>query len=341
MGPQPCNSSTKPSAAKPSRQRHFARLQGIISKQRQADVYGIMEEQVSQGRPDLLWSPCGDSRCDSNSCLDAPIHRYDMLFKRFAKDGTNGVDYIWQTIDKLSDVVWPGATNCADKMSRHMILGSFFHSPPVRSAYYSFRDSTGRARIKSDRKSIQTAICQVTPFVESIIGEADLSSQHDILCWYLGPSFDAHVDQRTMGDVVVRYMLLCEMWRRYPSKHGKAWNFGSPRVLCDLYGGMLLGMRTLELFKLLSRLRMLNNEMRNRSWGRWMQEYPSCSVMDNPYAGDNFLVRSACQPDDVPGRTEEMVLQHVGYLGGVGTYTPTVRRQTTRRGAGEVLIELL
>lgn len=332
-----------PQSSSHAREQHFRRLQRITTNHRAVELYGVVETQLAQGRPDVSWSPCGDSRCESSDCTTAPFHRYEMFFKHRAKDKGRGPEYIWQTIDRLADVVWPGGRNTADKMSRNIMLGSFFRSPPVTSAYYLFREGAGRARLKADRKHIQAAICQASPFVEKIIGEPDLTVHHNLISWYLGPGFENLINHRTLADVVVKYMLLCETWRRYPSKRNQGWEFGSPRVICDLYGGILLGMRSLELFKLVHRLRIVNAETRNRVWDKWIKDFPLSAVVTNPYLEDDFIPRSACGPahDDIPGRTEAIVLEEVGYLGGVGTYVPTVRRKMTRRVDDEVVADII
>ena len=317
------------------RDSYALRLEEITEKHQRIEVHGTWEDQTAQGRPPALWSPCLNSRCDSYSCLPSPYHNFGLRYRNRIKNGGNGPDLLWRTIDGLADIVWPGAATAADRMTRHMILGSFFHSPLVMNAYIQFKMDVRLARIKTTRSGMDIAIRQVTPFVERVIAMPDTPEAHQVIRWYLGSEFQDHKKQRTLADAVTKFMLSCEVWRSYPSARSKGWAFGSPRVVCDVLGGILLGIRAMDQLRIVARTILLGDQARNEAWARWIQQYPLCAVQDNPYTGDGFIIRSAARPDTVPGRAEAAVLAEVGYLGAVGTYSPDVKRKLTRRNADE------
>ncbi|KAH8177770.1 hypothetical protein LIA77_02852 [Sarocladium implicatum] len=312
---------------------YVLRLEEVTDFHQRIDVNGTWEDQTHEGRPRRNWSPCLNPRCDSYNCLQPPLHHFGLRYKGRIKNGGNGTDLIWQTIDRLADIVWPGASNEVDKMSRHMILGSYFHSPLVMNAYIQFKMDIKTARVRINRNLVETAICQSTPFVKGVVTAPDSPETHKIVRWYLGLNYDDHQKQRSLADAVTKFMLSCEVWRQYPSARSRTWAFGSPRVVCDVLGGVLMGYRALDQLGLMVKTLVLGDWARNEAWKQWIQQYPLCAISDNPYVRDTFIVRSAARPDTVPGRAEAAVLAGVGYLGGVGTYDPTVKRKLTRRGA--------
>lgn len=237
------------------------------------------------------------------------------------------MDFIWDTIATLAEATWPEAESPSDKMTKHAALGSFWNSPPVKTAYWRFRSNLwARPELRPNLETLQLEIRRVAPFLESILAKPENDQSHELIHYYLDESEESKNDLETnwtLGDFIARFMLTAELWKQHPSCRSEAWDFGSPSKRCDVLGGILLGFWTLKQFDayyVSSDLLVDGDD--EMIWQWWMDAYPVLG--GNNASEEGELVPRA------GGASEETVLEEIGYLGGVGTRDDMPQRRVRR-----------
>jgi hypothetical protein len=276
----------------------------------------LLHRQFSLGRgnPSMVW--CNDKGCDDEWVLftnpEIYLRNYDRSREGLSLD-TYLEDFAQLVVSKLFSIQ-------DDRASKYKIrcLLSFIDSPAVRSAFCRFIIHHDYLKVDRSDEEFQKSLVAAQPVFEDIMfgykTSARIQKVHSYISLEIKDPKEVSPQQ-----LIVRFLVSCEIWRQQKTPRSESWRIGSARGVSQFLAAMLFNYRLMWRQRCFGIDYINTNDIWNQVWEQWLQKYP-LQDPDEVVDGHFFQQRNQLK------KTEEEVLDEVGYLGGVGqcneTYNP-------------------
>ncbi|KAG8676907.1 hypothetical protein FPOAC2_03023 [Fusarium poae] len=289
----------------------------------------LILRQVSQGRasPSEVW--CNDKNCDeelhifSNPVLhltDLPKSREGLPVSVYSKD--------------FADAVITNFFDIQDINTReHRVRGllSFIDSPPVRTAFWHFIKEYSKHMYRLSDEDFQKALVKARPVFLDIMFGVKTAARAQLAHSYIRPQPEAQ-DQGDLQQLILRFLVCSEMWRQQKTPRSENWKIGSREGVGHFMTAMLFHYKLMWQQNCFDTDFIRTNDVWNRVWDLWLCKYP-LGGPDEVIDGDVFQLRDHIE------KTEQEVLDDVGYLGGIGQNNETYNPVQWYLGMGKYLVE--
>ncbi|KAJ4257431.1 hypothetical protein NW762_008555 [Fusarium torreyae] len=270
----------------------------------------LIHRQISLGRGDPSKSWCNDEECDEETqiflnpilyLIDYPKSRIGLPVEDYFRD------FAAAMVTKLI-----GIQDTKAKNHKTRGLLSFIDSPPVRSAFWRFIGTYGLYEFNLSDDEFQKALVAARPVFQDIMFGIKTAARIEIVHSYINPDHELF-ETWPLQKFILRFLICCEIWRQQKTPRSESWKIGSSEGVSQFLTAMLFN------YKLMWREDCLDTEIIHTTkdwdniWEQWLRKYPVYDI-DEVVDGEIF------QPRDQIEKTEEEVLEEVGYLGGVGGY---------------------
>ncbi|KAF4962087.1 hypothetical protein FSARC_9821 [Fusarium sarcochroum] len=270
----------------------------------------LIHRQISLGRGDPSKAWCNDEECDEETQIFTSPFLYLINYPK-SRIGLPVEDYFRDFADAMVTKLL-GIQDI--KAKNHKIRGllSFIDSPPVRSAFWRFIGAYGLYEFNLSDDEFPKALVAARPVFRDIMFAVKTTARVEIVHSYINPDHELFKTW-PLQKFILRFLICCEIWRQQKTPRSESWKIGSSEGVSQFLTAMLFN------YKLMWREDCLDTDIIyttkdwDKIWEQWLREYP-VHDMDEIVDGEVF------QPRDQMERTEEEVLEEVGYLGGVGAY---------------------
>ncbi|GKT99171.1 hypothetical protein FLAG1_06820 [Fusarium langsethiae] len=268
----------------------------------------LVLRHVSQGRanPSEVW--CNDKSCHqeleifSNPLLhltDFPSSREELPAAVYFKDFADAV------ITKFFDIQ---DINRREHKVRGLL--SFIDSPPVRTAFWHFIAEYDRRRYRLSDEDFQKALVKARPVFLEIMFGIKTAARTRLAHSYISSEPEVK-DKWDLQQLILRFLICSEMWRQQKTPRSENWKIGSREGVGQFMTAMLLHYKLMWQQNYFDTDFIRTNHIWDRVWDVWLCKYPLGNP-DEVIDGDVFQLRDHIE------KTEEEVLDEVGYLGGIG-----------------------
>ncbi|KAM0219499.1 hypothetical protein ACHAQI_000885 [Fusarium lateritium] len=206
------------------------------------------------------------------------------------------------------------------RVSKHKVrcFLSFIDSPVVRSAFCRFITHHDHLGVDLSDEEFQKSLVAAQPIFEDLMfgykTPERIQKVHSYITLKLKPPREISPQY-----LIVRFLISCEIWRQQKSPRSGSWRIGSTRGVSQFLAAMLFNYRLMWRRGCFGMDFLKTDHSWNEVWEQWLEKYP-LQDPDEVVDGDFFQRRDQLR------KTEEEVLDEVGYLGGVGqcneTYKP-------------------
>ncbi|RGP66239.1 histone-lysine n- h3 lysine-9 specific dim-5 [Fusarium longipes] len=268
----------------------------------------LVLRQISQGRanPSEVW--CNDKSCDREVQIfsNPLIHLADFATSRerlpvavYFKDFADAM------ITKFFDI---RDINAKDHRTRGLL--SFIDSPPVRAAFWHFIRGYDGREYKLSNEDFQKALIKARPVFLDMMFGVKTAARARLTHSYINPQPQVY-DKWGLQQLILRFLICSEMWRQQKTPRSKNWKIGSREGVGDFMTAMLFHYKLMWQQGCFDTDFIHTDHVWDRVWELWLCKYPfedPNEVVD----GGLFQLRDHIE------KTEQEVLNDVGYLGGIG-----------------------
>jgi hypothetical protein len=269
-----------------------------------------MLEQLARGRPHESWRRCNDDVCASTRCVFEEPRTVFAAVRRQAKvrvGKRNG-----ELLALLGESVAGGegggmsTTATATALRAHTLKG-FVKSPPVQGALCEFFRLCKHKALDPTPEVLAAEMTEAVPSCEALARELgpvvvpaagkDNRSVHRYLC--REDRFLKSVRKLGLRQLVLRYFVVVESWRRHMVSRGADWGLGSGEQTAEVIGAILLNgwiLRREGHLRVVFLKSVIRNEL-GELWGAWLEHYHPLTVMDSG-GGDAGANNESMDPND-------------------------------------------
>ncbi|KAH7262387.1 hypothetical protein BKA59DRAFT_519266 [Fusarium tricinctum] len=276
----------------------------------------LLHRQFSLGRgnPSMVW--CNDKGCDDEWLL----FTNPQLYLRDCDKSQEGLSLDTYVDDFAELMVSKLFAIQEARAIKHKIrcLVSFIDSPVVRSAFCRFIIHHDYLKVDRSDEEFQKSLVAAQPIFEDLMFGYKTSARIQKVHSYISLDLKNPKDMSPQK-LIVRFLVSCEIWRQQKTPRSESWKIGSTRGVSQFLAAILFNYRLMWRQRCFAIGYIKTNDIWNQVWEQWLQKYP-LQDLDELVDGDFFQQRNQLK------KTEEEVLNEVGYLGGVGqcneTYNP-------------------
>ncbi|KAM0343117.1 hypothetical protein ACHAPU_008865 [Fusarium lateritium] len=264
----------------------------------------LIHRQFSLGRgnPSKVW-------CDDEECMvECLIFTNPSLYLTNHTESREGlrVDVYFQD---FTEVMVSKLFAIPDiKAKKHKIRGllSFIDSPPVRATFGWFIRTCEYLNLKNTDQEFQKALVTAQPiFQDMMFGLKTIARAQTVHgCLRTGTG---GVDGRDLVELILQFLVTCEIWRQHKTPRSESWRIGSTQGVSQFLAATLFNYKLMWHQNCFDAGFVSTGDVWNSVWEQWLQKYPLQDPDEDVF-----------QPRNQLEKTEQEVLDEVGYLGGVG-----------------------
>lgn len=262
----------------------------------------------------MVW--CNDKGCDNEWLLFMNPQIYLQDCDK-SQEGLSLDTYLEDFAELMVSKLFAIQDARASKHKTRYML-SFIDSPAVRSAFCRFIIHHDYLKVDRSDEEFQKSLVAAQPIFEDLMFGYKTSARIQKVHSYISLDLKNPRDMSPQK-LIVRFLVSCEIWRQQKTPRSESWKIGSSRGVSQFLAAMLFNYRLMWKQRCFSIDYIKTNDIWNQVWEQWLQKYP-LQDPDELVDGDFFQQRNQLK------KTEEEVLDEVGYLGGVGqsneTYNP-------------------
>ncbi|KAF4997736.1 hypothetical protein FGRMN_3656 [Fusarium graminum] len=271
----------------------------------------LIHRQFSLGRgnPSKVW-------CDDGECiLECFIFINPNLYPTNLRESREGLrvdayfqDFTEAMVSKLFGIL-------DAKTKKHRIRGmlSFIDSPPVRATFGGFIRTCEHLNLKSTDQEFQKALVAAQPVFRDLMFGVKTAARIQTVHSYLQPNTGG-INGRDVGQLILQFLVTCEIWRQHKTPRSESWKVGSAEGVSQFLTAMLFNYKLMWHQKCFTIGFIFTGNEWDQIWEQWLQKYPVQDPDEDVFEARNQLEK-----------TEQEVLDEVGYLGGVGVCDDSYR----------------
>ncbi|KAF7544003.1 hypothetical protein G7Z17_g10297 [Cylindrodendrum hubeiense] len=270
----------------------------------------LLQNHVSQGRPDPRQSWCGKPCCMAEEFI------FDNPLKYIAdrERSTHGIlvrDYYKDFVNAVVEKLFPEMSNPSAKArKRHAIL-SFVDSPPIKASLWKFIRNVKFHQLQISDNDLQAELIKTRPIFRALMfgdkSPQTIKTVHE----YIFPGLRELRSTWKLGEYILEFIIRAEVWRRHKTCRSAGWSMGSGEHVAEFLTAVLFNYWLMYYEGCLATELLQSNQRWDLAWEDWMEKYPVGRGHDDD-DGEDFVVREELD------ETEDVVLETVGYLGGIG-----------------------
>jgi hypothetical protein len=289
----------------------------------------LVLRQVSRGRanPSEVW--CNDKSCDLELQIFSNPLIYLIDLPR-SREGLPVVVYFKDFVDAMTPKFFDNQDiNAKDHRARGLL--SFVDSPPVRAAFWEFIGGYNERRYRLSNEDFQKALVKARSVFLDIMFGIKTAARARMAHSYINPELEVY-NTWDLQQLILRFLVCSEVWRQQKTPRSENWKIGSREGVGHFMTAMLFHYKLMWQQKCFDTEFIHTNHVWDRVWDLWLCKYPlkdPNEVVD----GDVFQLRDHIE------KTEQEVLDDVGYLGGIGQNDETYNPVQWYIGNGEYLID--
>ncbi|KAH7160083.1 hypothetical protein B0J13DRAFT_616866 [Dactylonectria estremocensis] len=295
----------------------------------------LIRKQVSQGRPDPRKTWCGDPDCTTDiSMFENPFKH--LIDRERNAHGLLVSDYYRDFANAMVGQLFPETTTPLAKARKRYAVLSFVDSPPIKVALWKLMGCVKSRNLRACDEEIQAELVKAQlMFHDLMFGEKSVQTIETVHR-YISPGQDELDRTWRLSDFALRFLIWAELWRSWSCRSAE-WYIGPGEVVAEFLTAVLLNYWLMYFDDCFIGEVLLRDQRWDRVWEAWLEKYPvvrrpgggneenggveKCSGTEQ--GGGNGQGSSRHEPfvtREELGESEEVVLEMVGYLGGVGKY---------------------
>ncbi|RBR13769.1 uncharacterized protein FIESC28_08044 [Fusarium coffeatum] len=287
-----------------------------------------IHRQISQGRanPAEVW--CNDKNCEEELRVFSNPYLYLVDNEESSEELPAAVyfqDFADAMVDKLFDI-----QDVAARKHKSRDLLSFVDSPPVRAAVWKFMGNYESREYKLSDKDFGKALVKARPVFLNLMFGVKTPENVRLVHTYISPDEDIH-ETWDLQQFILRFLVCCEVWRQQKTPRSENWKIGSREGVGQFMAAMLFNYKLMWDQECFDYDMLHTTHVWDRVWEMWLRKYPLESA-DEVVDGEVFQMRVHLD------KTEQEVLDEVGYLGGIGQNDETYNPVQWYLGNGERLV---
>lgn len=268
----------------------------------------LVLHQISKGRANPSEAWCNNRNCTKELIVFSNPFVYLIDFQNSREGLPVAVyfkDFANAMITQFFDIE---DTNTKEHKTRGLL--SFIDSPPVRAAFWRFIGSYERLNYRLSDEDFQKALMKARPvFLDTMFGIKTAARARKVHS-YINPEPEDY-DNWDLQQLILRFLICCEVWRQQKTPRSENWKIGSREGVGHFMTAMLFHYRLMWRQNCFYTDLVHTNHVWDRVWDLWLQRYP-LEEPNEVVDGDIFQIRDHLE------KTEQEVLDEVGYLGGIG-----------------------
>ncbi|EWZ79352.1 hypothetical protein FOCG_04576 [Fusarium oxysporum f. sp. radicis-lycopersici 26381] len=269
---------------------------------------GLIHRQFDRGRgnPSVSW--CNKEQCD----YEFVIFTNPVLYlgnRPKSSQGLHADVYFHDFANAMVTKLFAPEDSKAKKRKALEIL-SFVDSPPVRVAFSHFMEWYNLLGFKLSDRQFSRALVAVQPVFQGLMFGVKTAARIEAIHEYIVPETE-DMKQWTPSQLILRFLVWCEIWRQQKTSRSESWRLGSSRTATEFLTAVLLNYKMMWREGCLHTSTTETNLVWDRVWDDWLRKY-SLQEIDEVVNGEFFY------PRDQLDMSEEEVYKEVGYLGGIG-----------------------
>ncbi|KAF5022343.1 hypothetical protein F66182_5630 [Fusarium sp. NRRL 66182] len=267
-----------------------------------------VSRQILLGRGDPSKTWCNDQDCYEEAHILMNPTVYLINFQE-SHVGIPVEDYLKEFADAMATKLF-GIQDV--KVKHHKVRGllSFIDSPPVRGAFWRFIGNYEMREFDLSDEEFQEALEEARPVFQDIMFGVKTSTRIQTAHSYINPE-DTVLDGWSLEQFILRFLICCEMWRQQKTPRSESWKIGSSEGVAQFLTAMLFNYKLMWREDCLEDDIIYTNKEWDQVWEGWLSKYP-LEDLDQVIDGEVFQTRDSIE------KSEDEVLEEVGYLGGVG-----------------------
>jgi hypothetical protein len=182
--------------------------------------------------------------------------------------------------------VWPESSRSAADISRQLALEAFITSPPVRAAFWLFREHT-KTMLSVSEDRIRTEIAMIRPEIDVIIADPSKTETRRLIHQYIAPNQKHPSNEWVLKDFLLSFLVRAEMWRQYELRWIPSWDFGSNDKNVLVLLETLISLWIMHEDGCFGSIRIQEDWMQFQAWDNWLIQYGAGLSLDIlPLSGD-------------------------------------------------------
>ncbi|KAH6990330.1 hypothetical protein EDB80DRAFT_169625 [Ilyonectria destructans] len=270
----------------------------------------LLERQISQGRPNPCQTWCGNPSCImDNLMFENPIKHF--VDQERSKHGLLVKDYYKNFVNAVVERIFPECSDPSTKARKHHAILSFVDSPPIKVALWNLTLLCDRRLSQVSDGDIQAELIKARPIFHDLMFGDKTAQTIETVHQYMSPKEIGVHKTWALSDLAVQFLIRAEVWRRHETCRSAEWSIGSSEHVAEFLTAMLSNYLVMCFDECLKPELLDVGRRWDLVWEDWLEKYPVVERQDD---GDGAYFVTRAQLDE----TEEVVLETVGYLGGVG-----------------------
>lgn len=270
----------------------------------------LLERQISQGRPNPCQTWCGNPSCIlDNLMFENPMKHY--VDQERSKHGLLVKDYYKNFVNAVVEKIFPECSDPSTKARKRHAIMSFVDSPPIKVALWNFTLFCDRGLSRLSDGDIQAELIKARPIFHDLMFGDKTAQTIEAVHQYMGHEEIRDHKKWLLSDLAVQFLIRAEVWRRHETCRSAEWSIRSSEDVAEFLTAMLFNYLVMCFDECMKPELLVVGRRWDLVWEDWLEKYPVVEPQDDG-DGANFVTRA--QLDE----TEDVVLETVGYLGGVG-----------------------